>query len=198
MDIGGWFQTTILDTGRGELFVFFVALIVGFAFIRISVRMIRAQVRWWPGNVKPGGLHIHHVTFGIVFMLIGGIGGLAAPDAERLWSSVLAAIFGIGTALVLDEFALVLHLEDVYWTARGRQSVDAVFVAIAIVGLLLVGSRPIGVSDAGVLSTGGWVAFMIALVVELSLAAVTLVKGKIWTGLIGLFLPVLLVGAPSG
>ena len=56
----------------------FLAFVVTFLFIRLSVRMIRAGVRWWPGNVKPGGLHVHHVVFGIVFMLVAGAGGFSS------------------------------------------------------------------------------------------------------------------------
>src|SRR5581483_1524278 len=116
-------------------------------FIRLSVRMIRAQVKWWPGNVKPGGLHIHHVVFGVIFMLLGGVAGLIVPSTQVVGNSICAAVFGIGSALVLDEFALILHLDDVYWQERGRTSIDAVFVAVALTGLLLLGLRPIGFSD---------------------------------------------------
>ena len=42
------------------------SMLLSFGFIRFSTRMIRAEVSWWPGNVSPGGLHIHHLVFGIV------------------------------------------------------------------------------------------------------------------------------------
>ena len=180
------------------LFAFFVAMLVGFGFIRLSVRMIRAQVRWWPGNVTPGGLHIHHVVFGVVFLLVGGVAGLAIPAQLTGWRAAMAALFGVGAALVLDEFALILHLKDVYWTEQGRTSVDAVFVAVAITGLLLLGFRPIGVADTLDLRHEPYalpltVAFTL---VNLVFAVVTLLKGKIWSGLLGLFVPVFLyVGA---
>jgi hypothetical protein len=198
--VADWFQRAVLDTGRLPLFCFFVGVIVGFVFIRASVRMIRAQVKWWPGNVAPGGMHIHHVVFGVVFMLIGGVIGLAIPDSLVGWSSVAAALFGIGSALVLDEFALILHLDDVYWSEQGRTSIDAMFVAICVTGLLLLGLRPVGIDDliaAG--DKGSWVDWLVAGVLgvlQLSLCAIVLLKGKIWTGLIGLFVPILLyVGA---
>ena len=79
-DVEGWFARRILDTGRLPLFCFFVAFLLTFLFIRTSVRMIRAEVTWWPGNVTPGGMHIHHVVFGVVLMVIGGVAALAAPD----------------------------------------------------------------------------------------------------------------------
>ena len=126
--MGAWFTREIADTGRLRLFCFFVAFIAGFLFIRFSVRMIRRQVRWWPGNVAPGGRHIHHVVFGLVFMCVGGIGGLAVTDDSSGWAAGAAALFGVGMALVLDEFALVFHLKDVYWSEQGRLSVEVVFV----------------------------------------------------------------------
>ena len=92
--------------------------------------MIRRGVSWWPGNVQPGGLHIHHVVFGQVMMLVGGIGAFAVRGGPVTYD-VLAVVFGVGCGLVLDEFALVLHLEDVYWKEEGRQSVDAVILAVA-------------------------------------------------------------------
>lgn len=192
--IAAWFQR-LAEAGRLPLFCFFMGMIIGFTFIRVSVRMIRAQVRWWPGNVKSGGLHIHHVVFGVVFMLIGGVAGLTIPADVVVWSAVAAFVFGVGAALVLDEFALILHLDDVYWQERGRTSIDAVFVAVAITGLLVLGVRPIFIEDVissrdeGLPSIAG-IGFGL---ISLSLAMLTLIKGKIWTGLIGLFIPILLV-----
>ena len=58
-----------------------------------------------------------------------------------------AVVFGIGAGLVLDEFALILHLHDVYWTEEGRKSVEVVVVTAALVGLVLSGFAPFGVND---------------------------------------------------
>lgn len=198
---GDWFARTVVATGRLPLLCFFAAVVVGFAFIRFSVRMIRAQVRWWPGNVTPGELHIHHVVFGVVFMLVGGVAQLALTDQMPIARAVCAGIFGLGAALVLDEFALILHLRDVYWSEKGRTSVDAVFVAVAITGMLLLGLHPLGFDDLAaaqhsrgsvfrLLPSSGW------MLLNLLLACVSLLKGKIWTGLFGLFVPFLqIVGA---
>ncbi|MFD0853989.1 hypothetical protein ACFQ07_17255, partial [Actinomadura adrarensis] len=146
--MGAWFTREIVDGGRLRLLVFLLAFIAAFLFIRFSVHMIRRQVRWWPGNVTPGGQHIHHVVFGLVFMCVGGIGGLLASDSSSAGAAVLAGVFGVGTALVLDEFALVLHLNDVYWSEQGRVSVEAVFITMALCGLALLGLRPLGIGDA--------------------------------------------------
>ncbi|MFI0483930.1 hypothetical protein [Actinomadura sp. 9N215] len=186
--MGDWYTREIADTGRLRLSCFLLAFIVGFLFIRFSVRMIRRQVRWWPGNVSPGGQHIHHVVFGLVFMCVGGVGGLAVEDGTSALAGVAAAVFGVGTALVLDEFALVLHLKDVYWSEQGRLSVEVVFITVALCGLLLLGLQPLGLDE--VAGDGLWtIAF--ALVLNLCLAFVALLKGKIWTGIIGLFIGVL-------
>lgn len=194
--MGEWFRQTIVETGRLPLFCFFTGMIAGFASIRFSTRMIRAGVRRWPGNVEPGGLHIHHVVFGVVMMLLGGTVGFAVPAGLTGWRAAAAALFGVGSALVLDEFALILRLRDVYWTQEGRLSVEAVFVALAALGLLLIGERPVFVSDIGdAVGEGGaeWAVGSGLAVFNFGLVAVTLFKGKFWTGFLGLFFPVLLV-----
>ncbi|MFF5208633.1 hypothetical protein [Streptosporangium sp. NPDC000396] len=198
--MGSWFSTEIVAAGKLRLFCFFVFFIATFLFIRISVRMIRAQVKWWPGNVTPGGTHIHHVVFGLVFMCVGGISGLAVEDGTSIPAGLLAALFGVGTSLVLDEFALVLHLDDVYWKEQGRLSVDAVFVAAALCGLALLGASPLELGDLlapqpdGELLSTPEIALIVGFNTLLSL--VTLFKGKIWTGLIGIYVtPLALVGA---
>ncbi|GAB90914.1 DUF2254 domain-containing protein [Gordonia rhizosphera] len=198
--MGQWFGESIVDTGRLPQFFLLVAFVLTFLFIRFSVRMIRAEVSWWPGNVTPGGVHVHHVFFGVIMMLISGFGFVvAAPWDSLLVDSLLAILFGIGAALVLDEFALVLHLRDVYWEEEGRTSIDAVFVAVAIGLLFLLGMTPLWTSEttANVSAGEGDVVVRvgagITVAINVVLATITLLKGKVWTGLVGLFLPVLLL-----
>ncbi|AXX28368.1 hypothetical protein KCV87_15290 [Actinosynnema pretiosum subsp. pretiosum] len=177
-----------LHHGQARLMFFFLGLVVTFVFIRISVRLIRAGVRWWPGNFTPGGTHIHHVVFGAVFMMVGGVTGIAVPDDAVGLRLAAAALLGVGAALVLDEFALILHLRDVYWSKDGRLSVDAVFLAIGMTGLLLLGARPLGYDDV----LGESVPVRVALLLgNLGFAIVALLKGKVWTGLLGLLIPLL-------
>ncbi|MES9608595.1 hypothetical protein, partial [Actinomadura sp. NPDC000929] len=189
------FDERIVATGRLPLFGFFVAFMVTFVLTRVNVRLIRADVRWWFRNVKAGDVHIHHVVFGVVLMLLGGVASLAVPDAYVGLDLAAAVVFGMGSALVLDEFALILHLSDVYWTEKGRASVDAVFVAMAVTGLLLLGIRPLGYEGIAPDHGTGLITrvYVASLAVNLVLAVVTLLKGKIWTGLIGLFMPALLI-----
>ncbi len=195
--MGEWYQTQIVATGKQPLVVLFLAYVVTFLFIRFSVRMIRAGVSWWPGNVTPGGVHVHHAVFGIVFMLLAGAGGFSTLGDGPPWAEIFAGLFGCGAALVLDEFALVLHLRDVYWSEQGRSSVDAVFLAAAVLGLLLLGVAPFGVNEASVDNAplAAW-DYVWAVLFNGSLVLLAIIKGKIWTGLFGILLPIVaLVGA---
>jgi hypothetical protein len=87
-----------------------------------------------------GGTHIHHLVWGILLLLVCGYVGVAIHPGDP-WRDVVAVGFGIGTGLTLDEFALWLNLKDVYWSKQGRRSIDAVIVAAAVSGVLLVGLR---------------------------------------------------------
>src|SRR6202049_1601616 len=188
--MSGWFEAQIVDTGGSPLFFFFVAFVAGFGFIRLSARLIRARVSWWPGNVIAGGVHVHHMCFGVVFMAVGGVAELAAPLNSLAWRSGPAALFGLGTALVLDEFALILHLRDVYWSNEGRLSIDAVLVAAGVTALLLIGASPVG----GVKSVanyqrlpddpGAVVTLTLIVVLLFVLAPITLLEGTGWTRMV--------------
>jgi hypothetical protein len=136
--IGSLYERAIVDTGRQPEFLFFVAFLLSWGFIRTSAHLIRAQVRWWPGNVQVGDTHVHHLVWGILLLLIVGyIGVVFQPDSP--WHEILAVLFGVGAGLTLDEFALWLELKDVYWEKEGRRSIDAVVVASCLSGMLLIG-----------------------------------------------------------
>ncbi|WP_327119938.1 hypothetical protein OHB12_14955 [Nocardia sp. NBC_01730] len=196
-----WLDEEVIDQGRLPLLCLLLGFIVGFLFIRLSVRLIRARVRWWPGNLRAGDTHIHHMVFGVILVLASGIGMVTVyQSANTATAGLLATAFGIGAALVLDEFALIFYLRDVYWEKQGRTSVDAVFVALAVTGLLLLGFHPLWLLDINDFrhdpSTETRVFVVVFAVVNLALAAIVIVKGKIWTGLFGMFfLPLLFVGA---
>lgn len=89
-------------------------------------------------NVSTGPLHIHHLVWGILLLLvIGYIWLLEVGTTSSLLSNITAIAYGVGAALTLDEFALWLNLQDVYWTGPGRESIDAVviFVSLLSVGI---------------------------------------------------------------
>ncbi|GAA1984409.1 phosphatidylglycerol lysyltransferase domain-containing protein [Kitasatospora viridis] len=182
------YHSRVVEPGRQPLFLLLLGLVVSFLFIRLSTRLIRRGTSWWPGNLTPGGLHIHHVVFGQALMLVTGVGGFTVHGLTSHTRELLALGFGIGCGLVLDEFALVLHLEDVYWKEQGRKSVDAVILAVALIGLLLLGQLPLG-GFSGRPSAGQLVVAGALLV----LVVVSLLKGKLWTGLIGVMVPLLAV-----
>jgi hypothetical protein len=100
-------------------------------------------------------------------------GSPARPAAP--WADVLAVLFGIGAALTLDEFALWLHLQDVWWEREGRSSVDAVLVALIVGALLLVGVNPFG-DDTG----GGALVAGLGVAANLLFALVACLKGPYW------------------
>jgi hypothetical protein len=173
-----------LDTaGQRAGLVLLVAMLLSFGFIRFSTRMIRAEVSWWPGNVSPGGLHIHHLVFGIVAMMLAGFLSFALQPSDP-WLEILAGLFGVGMGLTLDEFALWLYLEDVYWSEEGRNSVDAVILAAIIGGGFIIGFVPL---DAG--SGGSTLASLLSVGITLSLCTLVALKGKFTTAVVGMFIP---------
>ncbi|WNI15666.1 phosphatidylglycerol lysyltransferase domain-containing protein [Actinacidiphila sp. ITFR-21] len=186
--LGDAYRVRVVDTGREPLFLLLPGLLGSFLFIRISARMIRRGAKWWPGNVRPGGTHIHHVVFGQVMMPAGGVGAFAVRGGGRVAYDLLAVLFGLGCGLVLDEYALVLHLEDVYWKEEGRQSVDAVILAVAVIGLLLVGQAPLG----GYVGGRSYRSYPVAAVL-VAFVVLCLMTGKVWTGLLGVMVPLLAV-----
>jgi hypothetical protein len=192
--VGNEFQREIVDSGRLAAFLFFVALLGTFGFIRTSTHMIKAQVSWWPGNVSVGGTHIHHLVWGICAMMIFGyVGVVHQPDSP--WREIVTVFFAIGMGLTLDEFALWVDLKDVYWEKEGRKSVDAMIIAGCLAGLLLVGfsswlKLADDVGDAVLAAVGA------AGVVGIVLALVCASKEKFWMALGSLVVwPIGVVGA---
>jgi lysyl-tRNA synthetase class 2 len=185
--IGSLYERAIVDTDRQPEFLFFVAFLLTFGFIRTSAHLIRAQVSWWPGNVEVGGTHIHHLVWGILLLLIAGYVGVAiAPPSP--WHEIVTVLFGVGTGLTLDEFALWLNLKDVYWSQQGRRSIDAVIVATTVTGMVLVGFTAwvdvaTEVEDAVFALVGAFGVITIGAVV------VNLAKEKFGMAIVGLFIP---------
>jgi hypothetical protein len=174
-------------------FVLLAAFLVSFLFIRTSARLMRSpKVPWWPGSVTTNsGLHLHHLVWGIVLLLLAGFLGFATTPASP-WTEILAGAFGIGAGLTLDEFALWVHLRDVYWAEEGRSSFDAVVVAALIGGLTMLGLSPFDLPHNG----SSVSAVAVAVVMSVLMSSLAIMKGKPLLGLIGLFvLPVSLVGA---
>jgi hypothetical protein len=99
--------------------------------VRTITHLIRAGVGPFH-NVSTGGLHIHHLVWGILLLLVVGYVWLIEEGTSSNWlASITAVAYGIGAALTLDEFALWLTIQDVYWTGPGRWSIDAVVIFAA-------------------------------------------------------------------
>src|SRR4051794_20833852 len=89
-------------------------------------------------DVSVGGIHLHHYLWGI--LTVSAVGGVALRGEDRLRRHPLVATaYGAGLALIVDEFALLLDLRDVYWTKQGRVSVDLAIGLIATTGSVLIG-----------------------------------------------------------
>jgi lysyl-tRNA synthetase class 2 len=185
-----------LGEQRAAMAAFTLGLLVTFLAVRINTRLIRAKVKWWFHDIESeGGLHVHHMVIGVVLMVASGI-GLIAFTPQGLWLQLCALLFGAGVALTLDEFALILRLQDVYWRAEGRLSVDAVIVAVCAGLLIILGFNPVGTGDSGLTGAAAAVAVAVTLVINLCFAVICLLKGKYWTGFFGIFIPIIgIVGA---
>ncbi|MTD52849.1 hypothetical protein [Amycolatopsis pithecellobii] len=167
---------------HGAVLWLFAAFVVTFVVTRTVVRLIRSG-RGPFRDTTVGGVHVHHHVYGIFLMLAAGVAEFVYTPGTP-WVQIFAAVFGAGAALTLDEFALWLYLDDVYWTEQGRKSVDLVFGA-ALVGLLLVlGARPFE-DTAG----DGRISFAVTIAVNLVFALVALLKGKTASGVVGLVVP---------
>lgn len=162
------------------------SFLAAFLFIRTSARLIRSpRVTWWPGSVTTkGGLHLHHLVWGIVLTLVSGFLNFVLKPGSP-WLEIFAAAFGIGAGLTLDEFALWIHLEDVYWAKEGRASIDAVVVATLLGGLIVLGVAPFDLSNRA--SPIGSLVAVVA--IDLAFSTVAILKGKPMLGLIGVFVP---------
>ena len=179
------YETSVYEAGREPIFVALLAFLICFAITRGYTRV--ARVRGW-GSGSVHGVHLHHVVVGIVLALVSGTLIIGFEPVDNIWELLLCAVFGSGAALVLDEFALVFRLQDVYWSEEGRASIDAVIVALTVGVLVLLHVIPFDQDtseDAGRWTLLGFVVGHIVLVV------VALLKGKIWLGLAGMFVVII-------
>jgi hypothetical protein len=111
-----------------------------FLIVRTITYLLRARRTVGPfRNVRVGRRHIHHFVPGIVLAFMAGAAAILTRDED--FEPVLAVPFGIGMGLTLDESALLLELEDVYWTREGLLSVQITLAVMALLGALALGLR---------------------------------------------------------
>lgn len=194
MPLADLWSTQIAGEHRDGIFLVLVGFILSFAFIRMSTRLMRSpRVPWWPGSVvSDSGVHIHHLVFGICLMIGAGALGFGFYG-ETVWRDIFAAIFGIGVGLTIDEFALWVYLEDVYWSEEGRKSVDATVIAAAGMMLVLFGFEPFDFTTS---SPGEVISSFAGAALVFALVAICFAKQRIMHGYIGFFiLPIAIYGA---
>lgn len=120
---------------ENSVFNLLVSFVGAFTTARGVTFLLRGRRRFGPfHNVRLGRRHIHHFVPGILMAFFAGTASIAIRS-ERL-EPLLAIPFGAGMGLTLDESALLLELDDVYWTPEGLLSVQ---VALATTGLLAAG-----------------------------------------------------------
>jgi hypothetical protein len=193
--MASWWHRDVIAAGKLPLMLCFLAFVVTFVVTRTITRMIRDGRGPFRNQVTASGTHIHHSVPGIILLIIGAFTAVGGPGSLG-WRSFAAVAVGIGTSLVLDEFALILHLQDVYWCGEGQISVEAVSLTAACLGLALVGFSPFGVKDVDGIELSLRLTATGILIADGVLAVICVLKGKYRTALFGLFLPpVGLIGA---
>ena len=107
----------------------FTGTFAGLRAVTYSIRDGKGPFR----NISVGGEHLHHYMWGIA--LLSGVGAVAVRgDEEHRRHPGVAVTYGSGLALIVDEFALLLDLKDVYWAKQGRISIDLGVGGIALAG----------------------------------------------------------------
>lgn len=196
-----WYRTQLVDTGRSVALWVLIGFLLTYGLTRWITRRIRARQASGADDgdasikdVYIGGVHVHHQVWGILLILFVGLVEFRYhPNSP--WKDILGALFGVGAALALDEFALWLHLEDVYWTDEGRKSIDAVMVAVVVGIAVLLSSSPVGL-DPNAARNEGYILTSVTVVINVTFAIICLLKGKLATGLVALPVPLVgLIGA---
>ncbi|CAG7572092.1 hypothetical protein FB554_0218 [Barrientosiimonas humi] len=170
-----WWNVEIVGAGKLPMLLCFLAFVVTFLATRGITRMIRAGRGPFRNNVTSSGVHIHHAVPGLGLLLIGAFVALSAEHGG--FRATAGVLVGVGASLVLDEFALILHLSDVYWSQEGQASVQAVALTASCLALVLLGFTPARSEDL----TGGQQArWALALSIALTVLAclVCVAKGK--------------------
>lgn len=195
-----WYHEHIVDAGRSAALWMLIGFLVTYAVTRAITVQIKQRKESGTGaesgpikDIHIAGVHVHHQVWGILLVLMVGLLTFRFSPGSP-WVEVLATLFGVGAALALDEFALWLHLEDVYWSEEGKKSIDAVLIAAVFGLVLLVGTSPLGVDAEQATAAGVWVTAG-AVLAHIAICVVCLLKGKLVLGLAGLPLPTVTVGS---
>lgn len=207
-----WYEDYIVAAGRAGVVWILIAFVTTFLITRGITRKIRRErmakeEAFAKGlitkdeldgggvvsDIVIGGVHIHHQVWGLLLMLVSGMLQFAYEFGSP-WLEITGAMFGVGAALVLDEFALWLHLDDVYWSEAGQKSIDAVVATVIVLTALIFDSGPMGITASDIDDAPIIVPIIVA--VNTVFMVLTLMKGKVMMAAIGFFIPLVsLVGA---
>ena len=121
-----------LDPGQQSALISWLSFTGTFSGVRGVTHAIKAGKGPFR-NLSLGGEHLHHYMWGIG--MLAGVGAVALRGDEKLRRHPITAIaYGAGLALIMDEFALLLDLKDVYWARQGRVSVDLAVTGSSVIG----------------------------------------------------------------
>jgi len=198
------YETHIYNDNKEPLLIVFLAFLITFALTRLYTRLARKH--GW-GSASSGGVHVHHMVVGVILMGIGGLLSFTQFNYEESVYNLSAILFGTGLALTLDEFAMIFHLKDVYWSEEGRTSIDAILLGAAGAGAVLVMASPFtnagqakpknsNASDWVVENSQYRVNLWLILMISLVVAIIVLLKKKPFLAVMGfVFLPVGIISA---
>ena len=128
------------STRENTLFNLLTSFVLAFLSARSTTYILRRRERWGPfRNVRFGRRHIHHYVPGIVLAFTAGTAAILVRSEEL--EAKLAVPFGAGMGLTLDESALLLELDDVYWTREGLLSVQITLAVTAMLAAIALGLR---------------------------------------------------------
>jgi hypothetical protein len=130
----------VVSTRENSMFNLLTSFAATFILARSVTYVLRGRRSFGPfRNFRVGHRHIHHYVPGIILAFASGTGAILTRS-ERLepW---LAVPFGAGMGLTLDESALLLELEDVYWSREGLLSVQVTLTVTAMLGALALALR---------------------------------------------------------
>lgn len=179
------------------MFLCLLAFVATFLTTRTITRMIRAGRGPFRNNVSESGIHVHHAVPGVVILIAGAFIAVGSGRADG-WAEIAGILVGVGTSLVLDEFALILRLDDVYWSEEGRLSIQMVSLAVAVLGLTVLGLNPFQLSEENGADLAALAGTFVVLALHIALVLILVAKGRYAVALVGAFVPLVsIIVAPQ-
>lgn len=181
------YEHNVYQAGKEPLLLLLLSFLITFTLTRAYTRI--ARVRGW-GSAHVGDVHMHHVVPGVLLIIAAGLVEFAVTP-DTVYSELLAIMFGAGAALTLDEFAMVLRLDDVYWSPEGRESIDAIIILTVVILFAFTATAPFGATPN---DTAG--AIWTTIAINAGLSVITLAKGKLKLAIVSIvFAPLAIIGA---